>query len=229
MVRYEPVIWDIATTGLNPMAEYWWSNEMAAQVTAFGMATVDGWRNTSDPDMVDIDVTVLYDADEYRLLNVAKDRFWKAFTEAYVDDDGSDEDGEDVEPLMVGFNSRQYDHPYAGARYSRKRINGEPFSHGAKRLDMMRVASNKTDLKGYPSQDEYAKYLGEDIPDEFDGSMMPGFFDNGHMDKIASHVEADAKELARLFVVDKEDAMEEFYNHYDIDKSPVFNRGVTEW
>lgn len=229
MVRYEPVIWDIESTGTNPLAQHWWSGSIAAQVTAVGMATVDGWRRSSNPEDVDLEVTVLFDSDEYRLLNVMKDRFWEAFNNAYLGEEDDDGDSEPVRPVLVGYSSRNFDHPYVGARYSRKRIDGSPFTYGTKRLDMMRVAGDKEDLRRYPSQTEYAELMGYYVEDEYDGSQMPDFFENKEWDKIKSHVRADAKELARCFVADREAAMRHFYGHYDIDKVPMFQTGVAEW
>lgn len=198
---------------------------MAAQVTSIGIATVDGWRQANKPEDVNLDITVLYNSDEYNLL--------KEFTSVVVDkfDDayGVYDSVEDVDPVMVGFNSRNFDHPYMGARLAMLRLSSSWVNHRAKRIDMMRVAGKKRNIDDYPSQDDYAEYLGQATEDEYDGSMMPDFFKNKEWEKINAHVRSDVEELAMCFVEDKADAMEHFYEHYDIDKDAVFTKGTSSW
>ena len=163
--------------------------------------------------------------DEYELLEEITSKVQDVFFEDYWDSGRND----DIDPILVGFNSRNFDHPYIGARFSRKRLNADWFGHRAKRLDMMRVAGKVDAISDFPSQDDYAEYLGHTTEDEYDGSMMPEFFEKKQMDKIEAHVKRDIKELAMCFVEDKENAMEHFYDHYDIGKSATFPSGVSDW
>jgi hypothetical protein len=225
MVKYEPIVWDIETTGLNPLAQYWWNDEAAAQVTSIGLATVDGWREATTPHDADIQVYTLTMTDEYELLEEVTSKI----KDVFVGDYWIPEKNDDVDPFLVGFNSRNFDHPYIGARFSRKRLNANWFGHRAKRLDMMRVAGKIDAISDFPSQDDYAEYLGYTTEDEYDGSMMPEFFEKKQMDKIEAHVKRDIKELAMCFVEDKENAMDHFYDHYGIGKSATFPSGVSDW
>lgn len=200
---YVPIFWDIETTGLNPMAQDWWSNETAAQVTAVGIGTIDNWGDSPDRASADIDVQVVKGADEYRLLSLLGEEMRELDF--------------DREPFLVGYNSRQFDHPYIGARFARKRLDGEPFASEWKRLDMMRVAGKDDRIgKRYPKEGEYAQALGVDVPDEYDGSDMPEAFENGDWGAIQSHVEADVKESVLMFLEAQDLMMDVFYDHYDI-------------
>lgn len=199
-----PIFWDIETTGLNPLAQDFWSNQMEAQVTAVGLGTIRNWDEGPDRESADIQVSVVYDSDEYRLLNVLPDRI------RAMDFDGN--------PFLVGYNSRNFDHPYIGARYSRLRQRGEPFISEWKRLDMMRVAGKDNCIpKRYPKEGEYADALGVDVEDPYDGSDMPQAFKNKDWEKISTHVRADVEESILMFLERKGLMMEQFYDHYDID------------
>ncbi len=203
-MTYWPIFWDIETTGLNPLARDFWSGQMEAQVTAVGFGTIRNWDRGPDVDTADLQVEVVYDNSEYRLLNILEDRV-KA-----MDYEGT--------PFLVGYNSRNFDHPYIGARYARLRQDAEPFGSEWKRLDMMRVAGkDDTISKRYPKEGEYADALGVDVPDPYDGSDMPEAFENGNWDAIKTHAEADVKESMLMFLKRKGLMMEQFYNHYDID------------
>lgn len=205
-MTYWPIFWDIETTGLNPLAQEFWSETQAAQVTAVGLGTIRNWDEGPEPSQADYQVECVFDEDEYRLLDNLADRA------TALDYRG--------EPFLVGYNSRQFDHPYIGARYSRFRLDGGPFVHGWKRLDMMRVAgSDPATPKRYPKEGEYASALGVEVEDPYDGSDMPGAFKNGEWDKIITHVEADVEESMRMFVKRKGRMMEHFFDHYDIEAS----------
>lgn len=202
-MTYWPVFWDIETTGLNPLARKFWDGKMEAQVTAVGLGTIRNWDKGPDRENADLQMTVLYDSDEYRLLNALGDRVRS------LDFDG--------DPFLVGYNSRNFDHPYIGARYSRLRQDPEPFCSEWKRLDMMRVAGKDDAIaKRYPKEGEYADALGVDVPDEYTGADMPDAFKNEEWDKIKSHVEADVKESMLMFLERKGLMMDTFYDHYDI-------------
>jgi DNA polymerase elongation subunit (family B) len=209
-MTYWPIFWDIETTGLNPLAQEFWSGEMEAQVTAVGLGTIRNWDRGPGPNNADLQVEVVWDSSEYRLLNVLSDRV------RALDFDG--------EPFLVGYNSRNFDHPYIGARYSRLRQNGEPFTSEWKRLDMMRVAGKDNVIgKRYPKEGEYADALGVEVEDPYDGSDMPEAFQNEDWDAIKTHVEADVEESMRMFLKRPNLMMNHFFDHYDIDAegSPV--------
>jgi uncharacterized protein YprB with RNaseH-like and TPR domain len=222
MVNWEPVFWDIETTGLNPMAQHWWDTEHAAQVTAVGVGTLKGWEEAASFEDCDPSVDVWSDGDEYRLLNVVMDRFEEMRTAI--------EQMRDREVFLVGWNSRQFDHPYLAARYGRLRQNGDPFVHGCKRLDMMRPVTIPKDSalgpKQYPSQDDYAAYLGVDVDDEWDGSDMPQLFEDGRWGEIRAHCRADIEVMMELFYEERDAMMEEFFGHYSINEEPNFGPTV---
>lgn len=203
-MTYWPIFWDIETTGLNPLARSFWSNEMKAQVTAVGLGTIRNWDRGPDRQSADLQIEVIWDSDEYRLLNILSDRVRSL--------------GFEGTPFFVGYNSRNFDHPYIGARFSRKRLDGEPFISEWKRLDMMRGAAKDDAIpKRYPKEGEYADALGVDVPDPYDGSDMPEAFQNEDWDAIKTHVEADVKESMLMFLERKGLMMQQFYDHYDID------------
>lgn len=212
MTTYEPIVWDIETTGLNPMAEYYWSNQPAAQVAAVGIGWLDGWRDASSWDEVTCSVEVLSSDNEYELLQDTRNAFRSIMDQLRDGGDGS-------EGFLVGYNSRSFDHTYIGARFSRKRIDGSPLTSGAKRLDIQRVCNSVPDFGQYPAQDDVAEELGVASPDEFTGKDMPGLIEEGRLDEVASHARSDVTDLCRIFYELREDAMDEFYSHYDIEQS----------
>lgn len=212
MTQYEPIVWDIETTGLNPMAEHYWSGEPAAQVAAVGFGVLDGWRDASEWEDVDCQVEVIYNDNEYQLLQDVSDVFRDIVNQVSQIDGGG-------EAFLVGYNSRSFDHTYIGARYARKRLNGYPLTNGAKRLDMQRVCNSVGEFGTYPAQDDVAEQLGFATPDEFTGKDMPELVEQGRLDDVASHARADVKDLCRIFFGLREDAMDEFYDHYDIEQS----------
>lgn len=203
-MTYWPVFWDIETTGLNPLAREFWNGKMEAQVTAVGLGTFRNWDEGPNEESARMQIQVVWDSDEYRLLQAIQDRLYT------MDYDGK--------PFLVGYNSRNFDHPYMGARYARKRLDGEPFVSEWKRLDMMRVAENDTAIpKRYPKEGEYADALGVDVADPYDGSDMPDAFKNKEWNKIETHVKADVEESMLMFLKRKGLMMDHFYDHYDID------------
>ena len=212
-MTYEPVFFDIETTGLHPLAQPWWNSvEHGAMVICVGIGTVRNWRGS--PDDAHKFTHVFSEEQEYVLLKDLKDRMMEFLDECHGDID-------DKEFFLVGWNSRQFDHPYIGARYSRLRLNGHPFSHGWKRLDLMRVAKNKTGR--YRKQDEYVEEVtGKRHDDDITGSDVPDLYENNRVDKIMHHCRADIRDLIDVFMADREPAMQEFYDHYDIDRDAVF-------
>jgi len=218
-MAHEPIFFDIETTGFNPMAQSWYdSTDYDGRVTAIGMAKSPDWRGTDEPEDVTVDDKVLYDSSEYRLLGLAATRLQEWVNEI--------RSGGDT-PFLVGFNSRQFDHPYIGARYSRLRIDGSLFTSDLQRLDMMRALGERwTEVGRYPSEDDCLEAVGIDSDDPFDGSDMPDFYGDGRWDDIATHVREDTKEMVKLFALTKKECMAEYYDHYDIEADPVFNREV---
>jgi len=214
-MKYEPVFFDIETTGLNPMAQGWWDNvEHGAQVTAIGIGWMDDWREGQSIEDVTFNQEVYSDDSEYRLLDNVADTM-EARCDYMADDD--------TEPVLVTFNGRQYDHPYLGARFARLRLDGSVFNHRFKRLDMMRALGVRLEGVGrYPSEDDCLEVLGLGSDDPHDGSDMPGYFGDGDWKKIREHVRHDVLEMMKLFVETKAMCMEEFYNHYDVDKDANF-------
>lgn len=215
MTKYEPVFWDIETTSVNPIAQHWHhGHSYDARVTCIGIATLSGWRDSDLFSGVEYNDRMLHDADEYVLLEVARDRM-----QYYCD--AIREKGK--VPFIVGWNSRFFDHPYFSARAGSYRIDPGPIASQVKRLDMMEPAAQDCGKAGYAvSQDDYANRLGIDVIDDTDGSDMPEFFDNGEMDKIVYHCREDIKVMCNIFVQEKEMFMDYFFDHYDIMKDAVY-------
>lgn len=212
MTRYQPVFFDIETTGLNPMAQHWWDSvQHGARVICVGIGTLTDWRGNledSEPH-----VTVFSDEQEYVLLENLQEWTYDFLDEYHPDIDN--------EFFFVGWNSRTFDHPYIGARYSRLRLNGYPFTHGWKRLDLFRVIRKKTGK--YWKQDDYIEELsGERAEDDVTGAEIPELFEKNRLDKIRKHCNADVYDLIDIFRYDRTSAMRELYDHYDIDKEVVF-------
>jgi len=209
MKQYEPIVWDIETTGLNPMVQDWMDGVMYdARVTAVGIGRVHGWREATEIEEAEVEVKSLWDQSEYRLLEVANERMTEIVEEM-------EEAGKT--PFLVGYNSRQFDHQYIGARYGRYRLEGSHINHGLKRLDLQRVVNKHYDHSRYmPSQDEVAEVYGVEVPDEYDGKDMPEAYANGEWAKIQAHVEGDIEVLGKLFVAMRNGSMNEFYQHYNV-------------
>jgi len=208
MTEYEPVFFDIETTGFNPMAQSWHNeSQYDAQVTAVAMGSCDGWLDAESHSECQYDIAVVSGPSEYMVLQKASDRVTDLAQ-------GIEERGK--EPFMVSFNGRQFDHPYLGARYARLRQNGYYFTHGAKRLDMMRALGKRFDGVGrHPSQDDCMEAVGVESEDPLDGADMPKAFGNGNFVKIESHAKADVEAMMRLFVETKQECLDEFSGHYD--------------
>lgn len=212
MASYEPVFIDIETTGLHPMAEEWHDNQnYDAQVYVVAFAFTPNWRDAEGLHDLEIVKGFVKDEDEYNLLNRLPERLDVLTYDAY---------GKNAEPFFVGHNIRKFDFPYLGARFARYRLDGHPFTHGWKRLDTMKVA-RRDDRTGddrssyYTSEDDYADILGVEDNDPYDGSDMPGAFDNGQWDKIMTHVMSDVEVNAKIFFRAKDVCIEEFVDHYD--------------
>lgn len=203
-MSYFPIFWDIETTGLNPMIEPWSNMGKASRVTAIGLGCIENWNQGVDAESADLRVKCVYDEDEYRLL--------KNMPRIVNEMAG------DGEPILVGYNSRQYDHPYYAARCARLRLDAEPLASKWMRLDMFRAAGKDNRIaKKYPKEGEYADALGVDVEDPYTGADMPDAFENRNWEKIKTHVGADVKESILMFLERKDFMMDHFYDHYDID------------
>jgi len=212
---HAPIFFDIETTGLNPMAQHFWSNtDYAAQVTAVGIGQADEWRAGQSYEDATYDVEVYVNSAEYPLLQQIQS-VMEAKVE-YIRDGGG-------VPYLVSFNGRQFDHPYLGARFARLRLDGGVFNHDTQRLDMMRALGKHWDDVGrYPSEDDCLEELGIDSDDPYDGSDMPDAFANDNHEAIITHVREDVKEMMKLFVAKKEECVQEYYDHYNIEADASF-------
>jgi len=222
MTKYQPIFWDIETTGTNPLAQEWYSGEMAARVTSVAIGKAHGWREADSFEEAEYDVKAYWDEEEYRLLKVVRQRLKERINDIVMDDSNN-------EPVLVGWNSRNFDHPYMGARYARLRLNGSDFNNTLKRLDMMRALGNDEVMeKMYPGQDDYAKELGIEVNEELTGKDMPKAYRAEDWGKIQQHAEDDVREMMKTFVEKKGDCYEELYWHYDDIKGqpPKFNEKV---
>lgn len=205
--NYFPVFFDIETTGLNPLAQGWHNyTDYDAQVTAVGL----GWFEDYPDSTEEREIEVVYDGSEYRLLFNLRGKMER------IEKENGDED---TEFILVGFNSRQYDHPYLTARYGRLRQDPYPFAYSWKRVDMMKALRSR-DGK-YWNQDDYADHIGVHTEDEYDGSDMPEAFAKNQWRKILDHVRADMEDLMDIFRHEPDVYMNHFYDHYGIESDSV--------
>lgn len=215
----QPLFFDVESTGLNPLAQEWHNGvSQDAQVTAVAVARMFNWREVEERSDLEIGTQVILEPDEYPLLEACRDRL-RAKVDHVLDA------GE--EPVMVGYNNRVFDHPYLGARFARKRIDGSLWNHKLRRIDMMRVCgkSDRTP-KYYNKEDDVVEMLGIETDDTLTGADMPEAFEAGDFDAIHEHVESDTVTLAKLFYEFREEALGEFYDHYDIDRDVDFSDEV---
>lgn len=208
MTTFEPVIIDIETTGLNPMAEEWHDNQdYDAQVYSVAFGFIPNWREARSVDELEIEKRHVKGDDEYGLLGRLSGRINNFVTQYY---------GGDIKPFWVGHNIRKYDFPYLGARFARKRLDGWPFTHGWKRLDTFKVAMHDDSIpQRFISEDDYAASVGLSNDDPFDGSDMPEAFENRNWQKIATHVMGDVELNSKLFYKKRAECMTHFQRHYD--------------
>lgn len=220
--KYEPIFWDIETTGLNPMAKDYWDGEVGAQVTCVVLGTIDGWRRAGKYCDAEYNTKVLWDRDESRLLKVVRERLSEIIGKAVSSD-------YNINPFLVGWNSKGFDHPYIAARYAAKGIGNSKVNHLLKRLDMMQALGDD-DVMGklYPGQDEYAKSLDIPVDDSVTGADMVSAFKVGDWDTIAEHGRTDVVEMMKVFVERKKDLMDYFYrqNGESPQNAPVYSRKI---
>lgn len=209
MSKYKPVFFDIETTGFDPRIPDWWDGKPAPRVTAVAIGIIHDWED----DGVDRELLTVVNegGEEYELIEETRRRMRSIEKEL---------DGRGEVPFLVGHNIIQFDVLYWGARAARYRQNGYPITHGWRRLDTMRALElpNKT----FPGQQEYADHLGLDYLDELDGSQMPDAFENGNYSDILDHVVDDVETLMEIFLIEREDMVDEFWGHYKgHDRDPI--------
>jgi hypothetical protein len=224
--NYKPVFFDMETTGFNPTVPSWYSNSQAARVTAVSIGEIIDWTEDGDKRSM---YTVANDGGmEYETIEKARDALLK------IESDYADNGWE---PFLVGHNIIKFDVMYWAARAARYRIDPNPVGGGWRRLDTLRALTIPADAEQgssrYPGQQDYADYLGLDYKDELDGSDMPEAFKNGDYAKIKAHVKDDVSTLMDIFMLEREDMVDELWGHYDdghedeIDEpEPVFNESV---
>lgn len=221
-MRYEPVFFDIETTGLNPMAKSGWNGaDYDAHVTAVGVGRLKNWR--SDRYGCEKVIEVFCETNEYYLLKTVREHMAKLETSIEGDVTGPDNHpSTPTEMFLVGYNSRSFDHPYICARFSRFRQNPFPFGYRKKRLDMSRL------FGGYISQDDAAAKCGVEVVDDSDGSDMPQLFEEGDLEAIEYHCKEDIRVMMEMFMEKREEAMDHLFGHYDgiSGEPPRFNESV---
>lgn len=213
MVQYEPLLFDIETTGFNPMVEVWQSWKQTSRVTAISMVHL-----TEEEGEMSVNGRATFinrGGEEYEIIEEATGFARNVVTRA---------EGRDKEVFVAGWNIRSFDCAYLGARCGRLRLGGYPFTHGKFRLSMDRPLElppevDMVEMEGsnrkYPKQDDYARYLGIEFNQELDGSDMPDAFENGEYHKIEEHVEDDVDVMVEIFKREKEAMYEHLYRHYD--------------
>jgi hypothetical protein len=227
MSKYKPVFFDIETTGFNPMTPRWYSDSIAAEVTAVAVGEMRDW--TDGGDETRCNVFANRGDQEYETIQEVREHL--EFIEAKYASNG-------WTPFLVGHNVIQFDVMYWAARCSRLRQNPYPVSHGWRRLDTMRALSlppsAESGSTNYPGQQDYADYLGFDYVDRLDGSDMPQAFVDGDYEEIITHVRDDVETLMDIFYHEREDMVNEFWSHYDsghddelTEPAPEFTDNVT--
>lgn len=226
---YEPILFDIETTGLNPLAQSWSNkHEHDGQVLSVGIGTIRNWRGNREN--VEIDVRTITNENEYALLEDVRDYVESLVLEleSYEGEmqfsPHKDVGARTSEVFLVGYNSRQFDHQYLCSRLARKRLDPFPFAYRRKRLDMFRVANQV--YGNYIGQDDFYNELGYESDDPHDGGDMPDFWRDREMDKIEEHCRHDVFELCQIFLECRREAMEEFFDHYDVDREIAFGTEV---
>jgi len=208
MSKYKPVFFDIETTGFNPMTPRWYSDSIAAEVTAVCVGQIRDW--TEDGDKAISATFTNRGNEEYETIQEVRE-YLMDVEEQYHD--------KGWEPFLVGHNVIQFDVMYWSARCARLRQSPYPISDGWRRLDSMRALELPPDAEAgptrYPGQQDYADWLGLDYVDRLDGSDMPEAFDNGDYEEIATHVTDDVETLMSIFMQEREAMVNYFWSHYD--------------
>lgn len=214
MERYEPIFYDIETTGTNPLAEDWHAGvERDARVTCVGVGWFTNWRKPQEWEDVEFETEMIWHNSEYVLLENARERLEEII--------GNFDD--DVVPFRVGWNIKKFDDPYIGARYNRYRQSLGFYGPDHLRFDMMKAAADEQFgwNRGY-KESEYAELLGVELEDETDGSDMPEMFDRGDWEGIAQHCRYDVEVMMEIFWLKREMMMNRFYDYRDINMEANF-------
>lgn len=223
-MKYEPVLFDIESTGFNPAVEPWsYHHDRPSCVISIGFGTLSNWRDSNNDGDIDVEVLSIDNSND-RAMNVEHtllkeiDRKVKSISSEINNREG------DWEMFLVGFNSRGFDHPYLGARYARHRMGSPLINHRAKRLDMSNAL--KEEFGKFNSQDDWVDRFGIETNDDTTGAQVPEWFDDNRIDKVEKHNYWDVKEMCEIFLKFKEEMMEHFYRHYDIDSEANFRNEV---
>jgi len=227
MSRYKPVFFDIETTGFNPMTPRWYSDSIAAEITAVCIGEVRDWADGGEERHHNTFVN--YGGEEYETIREVRQHL--EFIEDKYRDNG-------WKPFLVGHNIIQFDVMYWAARCARLRQSSYPVSNGWRRLDTMRALELPPESEegptNYPGQQDYADYLGLEYVDRLEGGDMPQAFVDGEYDEIATHVRDDVTTLMEIFMREREAMVDELWGHYDSghddemeEPSPEFTDSVT--
>lgn len=229
MTLYEPVFFDLETSGLSPIESPWeYVSQSDAQVITIGVGFFREVHPDMDPDELELEIRVFENTgSEYSILKnarqfirnkVAKLEDWWPYHELEEGQMLKMKEGKglDTECFLVSWNGRKFDHAYAGARYARLRQDPFPFGYRRKRLDMMKSIRDKTGVVF--SQDDWCEEKDIEVNDSVVGSDVPELWENGRTDKIKAHCYSDIEDMMRLFHADWEWHMEHFCDHYGISR-----------
>jgi hypothetical protein len=233
--NYEPLFWDIETLGLDPMPAPAWVDDQPPVVIGIAFGWFDeGWRSKTDWDYVGINTYFagLQDVDgdtgKWQLFGQEHELLEDAL--GYDGDIGLAVDeiqrrGDEV--FVTGWNTRNFDHPFLGARCGRHRLTMRPFGDSFKRLDMMRPAASDYGNSHAVSEDDYLDYLGMPNDDDFTGEDMLEEFEKGNLDAVRSHAMSDVTQMMEIFFSKRKIMYDHFFRHYDIDAEPAFGDTIT--
>lgn len=223
-MKYQPVFFDIETTGLDPIDNPSWEDSTPNRVTCVGVGWFsDGWEDEEELDGDDIWTAVYMDEDEYDLIDrvLGRDGLIAETLDRKTGEYDTDEYG-----FVVGWNSRVFDHSYLAARAARYRISGYPIQSVAKRLDMMRPAAREYGNRNYVSEDDYLDFIGMENEDEFTGADMKEAFEDSRWRDIKTHCESDVEQMLRVFFEKREMMYGHLFDYYNIDSDPTFGEEV---
>lgn len=199
-----PVFFDLETTGLNPMQQKWWDNyDQDAQVVCVGVGTLSNWQDDGKDTVYD--VRVFSSNSEYELMEEVRSEMRREIQSLKGEFDNP-------EVMVVGWNSRRFDHPYWGARAARLRQDPYPFGYRFKRLDCMRAM--KKSRGRYMKQDDLAEEIGVKSEDSITGKDVPDLFKQGRMEPIKKHCYTDLEDLIEVFLHFEDTMLGEYRNHY---------------
>lgn len=208
-VKYEPLFYDIETTGGNPLAEEWQDGvDLDGRVTCVGFGWFENWREADSWGDVEFETRTVWDESEYRLLRLAREQAENVNENVHPD----------AELFRVAWNIKKFDDPYMAARLRRFNQDLGFVGSDVKRLDMMKPASDdKFGFQRPYGESDYAAHIGVEVRDSTDGGDMPGFFIDGEWEKIGYHCDEDVKVMMEIFWRKREVMMNWFYDKHDVD------------